>query len=221
MDKNYLNPDKVFLALYSGRSDQLEVAIRRGFDVATTNDDGQTLLQEAAFIGAANAVSALIKAGAPVDGRNPDGDTPLLLAIASKGIAASSHPEHADLASLPLVERVRWAAASGDSLKTVETLLDAGADPNGRGSGGWTPLLLAIQEGRTDVVRMLVERGADPTLHTEDRVTPIALAQRYRRRHPEIVALIQGKLPSQMGLDFAQNIAQESPEPARRSRPTP
>jgi ankyrin repeat protein len=58
-----------------------------------------------------------------------------------------------------------WASRSG-SLEAIQVLLDAGADVNLPGSSGdnWdaTPLQHAILQRQPDVVRLLLERGADP-----------------------------------------------------------
>lgn len=53
-------------------------------------------------------------------------------------------------------------AESGD-VGLVEFLADRGADISSANSvWGWTPLEIAVQYGRTDVVRLLISRGADP-----------------------------------------------------------
>ncbi len=68
------------------------------------------------------------------------------------------------------------AARSGDRAK-VSALLDAGVDVNARTRYGATALLFAADKGRFDVVRLLVERGAD--VNAEDtfyRVSAIGMA---------------------------------------------
>src|ERR1022692_4855769 len=52
------------------------------------------------------------------------------------------------------------AAKDGD-LKTIETLLSVGFNPN-RSVHGYTPLWFAIQSNRTDVVDLLLAGHADP-----------------------------------------------------------
>jgi ankyrin repeat protein len=47
-------------------------------------------------------------------------------------------------------------------VEVVQTLLDAGANPNSRNVGGQTPLLEAIVAGRADVVEALMNAGAKP-----------------------------------------------------------
>jgi ankyrin repeat protein len=44
------------------------------------------------------------------------------------------------------------------------------------GQGGWTPLHLAVAENRPDVVRVLLEAGADLSARTENHRTPLNLA---------------------------------------------
>src|SRR5207245_1264116 len=44
----------------------------------------------------------------------------------------------------------------------VNLLLDRGADVNGRGVAGYTPLMAVVQRYRPNLVKLLLERGADP-----------------------------------------------------------
>lgn len=54
--------------------------------------------------------------------------------------------------------------------------------------GGWTPLHLAVADGRPDVVRVLVEAGADLARRTEFNRTPLHVALELR---PELVPLLR------------------------------
>jgi len=56
------------------------------------------------------------------------------------------------------------------------------------GQGGWTPLHLAVADGHPDVVRALVEAGADLTARTEFNRTPLHVALQFR---PEMVPLLR------------------------------
>jgi serine/threonine-protein phosphatase 6 regulatory ankyrin repeat subunit B len=49
----------------------------------------------------------------------------------------------------------------------MQTLLAAGAEIDIPHREGWTALMIASQEGRTDAVRLLLEAGADVHLTTE------------------------------------------------------
>ena len=54
---------------------------------------------------------------------------------------------------------------------------------------GWTPLHIASQEGHVQVVRVLLDRGADIKKATVDGRTPWAVAKFFY--HPEIVRLLE------------------------------
>lgn len=48
------------------------------------------------------------------------------------------------------------------------------------GQGGWTPLHLAVAEGQAEIVRLLVEAGADLTARTDFNRTPLHVALQSR-----------------------------------------
>ena len=61
----------------------------------------------------------------------------------------------------------------------VALLLESGADADGRaGEEYYTPLCYAASSGQQDVVRMLLEHGADPTFVCHDFSTPLSHAVR-------------------------------------------
>jgi ankyrin repeat protein len=115
------------------------------------------------------ALQALIKAGAEVDLRNVFEMTPLMVAVGMSGVGRGNGggtPPPGDLQTL--------------TIKTIDLLLDAGADVNarivdsrtntaqlrsyitGRDQEGRTALSAAAEAGRERVVKRLLERGANP-----------------------------------------------------------
>ena len=79
-------------------------------------------------------------------------------------------------------------AAFARRLDAARALLDAGADPNGRGARGFTPLQTAAQNGDVPMVELLLERGADPELRADDG---LAAADRARTGgHVQVLALL-------------------------------
>jgi hypothetical protein len=90
------------------------------------------------------------------------------------------------------------AVAAGDE-STVSALLANGADVNETTNGGQSALILAIIFGRTNLIRMLVNAGADPQLRDNLGLNAIEWAQRR-------------------GLNEAHAILTKTPETASRSR---
>jgi uncharacterized protein len=139
-------------------------------------------LHEAAALDAADRVGALLDAGAPVDARSPDGFTPLQLAAYFGAPAAAAllieRGAHVDaVADNPQQVAPLHAAVAGRHPEVVRLLLAAGAQPDIRQHGGWTPLLAAAQHGDAEMVSALLEAGADPTAVNDEGVRPAELAR--------------------------------------------
>lgn len=85
-------------------------------------------------------------------------------------------------------DELRRAAGAGDVAK-VKELLDKGTDVNAANSYGGTALAFACDRGHTEVVRLLLDRGANP--NTQDsfyKAKPVVWAG--QRGHLEIVKLL-------------------------------
>jgi ankyrin repeat protein len=63
-------------------------------------------------------------------------------------------------------------AAFVRSVSLARLLLDSGAGVNGGGEGGFTALHSAAQNGDEELARLLLERGADPSLATDEGKLP-------------------------------------------------
>jgi uncharacterized protein len=126
----------VFEAAALGDSARLEELLRDDSELARAwSSDGFTALHYAAFFGTAEAVRALVQAGADLE-------------------APSTNEEFA-----PEARPLHSAVAAGKS-DTAEALLEAGADPNARQHAGFTPLMQAEQRGDLDLAELLIRGGA-------------------------------------------------------------
>jgi len=67
-------------------------------------------------------------------------------------------------------------AAIRGLVSDLETLISAGANVNERGEHGYSPLHEAVAQGHLEVVKLLIRRGADPSLKNDDLVTPVELS---------------------------------------------
>jgi uncharacterized protein len=70
-------------------------------------------------------------------------------------------------AGIGWVEGVTYERSAKENLEAMRMLLDLGLDPNHANNEGRTPLMGAAIKGRSDVVQLLVERGAK--LETRDK----------------------------------------------------
>ncbi len=83
-------------------------------------------------------------------------------------------------------------AIDHDDEQLFSYLLKQGADVNGTGSKGWTPLGFAAHEGRLQFVRLLLERGARADQPASGNRTPLLAAA--AEGHAEVVKLLLAKV---------------------------
>lgn len=164
------NDQEMFAAVASGDIVGLQHLLDRGGDpAARLGAKESTLLHTAAARGEVEIAASLLGAGADINARNVDGQTPLQAAVMAER-----------------AEMVRFLAENGADLDTrgwhgltalhiaaswgiegmSQLLLDLGANSNARDAQGRTPLVLSRSEGRLprgedagEVVRALTEAG--------------------------------------------------------------
>ena len=70
------------------------------------------------------------------------------------------------------------AAVNGDSLRSLEMILNAGAKPDLKNSKGKTALYEACMAGKLPYVELLLKKGANPNLADQTGKTPLHIAAR-------------------------------------------
>ena len=115
------------------------------------------------------------------------------LLAAAPGVARERGPA----GSTPLM----FAALSGD-VQLARDLLRASADPNAANHAGATALIWAVEHG--DVVRVLLDAGANPNASSGLGRAPLTLAAMQARSEPVVRLLLdRGATPTQAALSAA------------------
>ena len=147
-------------------------------DVPEASPLSEAMLR-AAKDGNMSMVSLLIAKGAPVDIKDQQGDTPLLLAagkgheivvkcLLEKGAKVNSR-DRSDETPLHI------AAGKGHVI-VVKYLLEGGAEVNSKDSWGGTSLHIAALNGHEMVVKYLLEGGAEVNSKDRSDQTPLHIA---------------------------------------------
>lgn len=180
--------------------DGVRSALDDGADVEAPGENGMTALVAATKANHVEAARTLIEAGADVNVKDDIQDSAYLYAGARghDEILRLTLENGADLASTNRFGGTALIPASERGLLgTVQILLDAGVDPDHINNLGWTALHEAIvlgdgSENYVEVVRTLIEGGADPTIPDGDGTSPRALAA--GRGYDRVVAVLDAAL---------------------------
>ena len=144
-------------------------------------DAGLLALAQAIERDDAVGIRQAIDRGASVNGRGRGGITPLLYAMSQQKIAAMKALVAAGadpLADAPgLMESPLGTAAASSNPALLRALLDAGCDPATVSERAAPLLILSIDAGRPDNVRLLIEAGAD--IDTSDVAGNSALVEAF------------------------------------------
>jgi len=196
-------------AVEQGQAGSVEMLIKKGADSGLQDKNGKTALMRAAVKGDATIVTLLIKHGASGEVKDRAGKTALMLA------RETNHGEIAKLIQKETLRRKRKRIVKNAraemkarglklnyagfmrqvryrTLKGVRLYLDAGMDPNAATRNRPTALYMAAKIGHTEIVELLIERGAKPDLRPGGRFET-ALHWAAERGHGRVVqALIRG-----------------------------
>ncbi|MDR1377220.1 MAG: ankyrin repeat domain-containing protein [Synergistaceae bacterium] len=172
------NDENFFQMVYSDDTAKVQKTIAAGQNVNIKNKAGETPLFAAIRRGSLEMVETLLTAGADVNARTKNGKTPLngcvlimlrnpeeRLRIVRKLLDAGADPNiPTQDGTTPLMKASNAAAQASDEsvFSLMKVLLDAGADVTPKDSGGMTALHWWAGSGKPQVVRLLLEAGADP-----------------------------------------------------------
>lgn len=191
-----------FTAILRDDPDTIMALLRRGFDPNTRDAKGQVGLVIALQQESGKAFDALLASRqTQVEARNAQDESPLMIAAIKGNVDAVQKliAREAD------VNKTGWTplhyAASGGTdqhLRVAALLLENHAYIDAASPNGTTPLMMASQYGSADIVKFLLDEGADPTLKNRLGLTAVNFAQRVSRSEvaAQLAAAIRKRQPN-------------------------
>jgi uncharacterized protein len=165
----------LLIAARDGHLESVKVLVESGADIDALTADGKNALGLAIFNGSYAIADYLVDAGSNVNQADAQRFTPLFWAVERRNMeTAPNFP---------------WVVTD-DPLPLIKKMLDRGADPNwiinntprARMRGGSprivfaTALMRAAFSADLELVNLLLEYGADPTIKSSDNETTLAAA---------------------------------------------
>jgi uncharacterized protein len=180
------------IAAGNGSAALIGILLDAGADANAPDPAGDTPLMSATRVGRADAVTLLLDRGATVDATDATyQQTALMVAI------RANHP---DLVKLLIARgasvnaRTRVGRAPAWVLPNSQAgfghgigIVRGGSPDRGRRAptpGGMTPLLYASRDGRLDIVRMLLDAGAEIDRRDANDITPLIAT--ITNNHPDV-----------------------------------
>jgi len=144
-------------------------------------NDATIAMWSAAREGDVGRVQELLRQGADVNAKHPDGGTPLIKA-ADRGhrevlqalLAAGAQVDGKDAEGWTAL---MWSAERG-RIELVNLLIASGADPKARNKEGGVPIMPAALNGHVEVLKVLLEKGAEVNAAASDGSTALMVAAR-------------------------------------------
>lgn len=189
----------IVAAQRAGGARVVEYLLDKGANLKTATNDGATALHRAAECGDVDVLKLLVDKGADVDAqrKNPfGGQSPLASAVVF-GHGAAVRYLLSKGAKANIGDAGLSRAVFQGNVEIVKALLEAGVEVKNRGNqafpgfGGFEPILaLACFSYNADpqIVRMLLDRGADPTAKSQQGQTPLELAR--ERGYEDVARLL-------------------------------
>ena len=144
-----------------GHMEVAELLIARGADLNAKRgypaDDRP--LHSAVRAGRKDVVELLVRKGADVNAKNKEDQTPLDVAL------QRNRKDIVDLLIAKSADVSIHTAAQYGLLKKLKELISKGSNVNAKNNAGETALDVAIQEYRQDIAKLLVDKGADVSIH--------------------------------------------------------
>ena len=196
MNANFDPNAELLDAAAVGDADRVRTALQNGAQIETRDDHERTALLLAATYDHVDAARVLIASGADPDALDDRHDTPWLVTGVTGSVAMLEVllPAKPDLTIRNRFGGVAVIPASHRGhVDYVARVVQTDIDVNHVNDPGWTALLEAVilgdgGERYQQIVQILLDAGADPTIADNEGVTPLELARVHG--YDEIVRIL-------------------------------
>ena len=169
------NEGDLITAAEKGDLPRVKALISAGVDVnaKSSDEDGDTALIKACETGYPEIVRTLISAKADVNAKSNETGETALIAICTVGragfvevntrleIARAIVDANADVSARDKILGATALIRAYWNANLTKMLLDSGADKNETNHKGYTPLIIAAENGSVEVVKQLLDAGAE------------------------------------------------------------
>jgi ankyrin repeat protein len=182
----------LLLAARQGRLEAAKALVGAGADINVVDPDRHTSLIIALINGHVDVAGFLIESGIDVNMADKVGQTALWAAVDLHTVPSSNRPPPREtedaLTSLDVIKMLLARGANIDAAIReripYRTKLDRGGD--GVLGNGTTPLLRAAKAGDTAVIKLLLEKGANPKATTNNLVNGVMMAANVAAREEDM-----------------------------------
>ena len=184
VDVNAARPDGATALLWAAHHDDLAITrllLSSGAKVNAAEDHGVTPLARACENASLRMIQTLLAAGADPNATQKNGLTPLMTTARTGNLRAVQEllDFGADVNASTIhleATALMWAVAAPHP-KIVQLLLEAGADPTGSTTKGYTTLMYAARRGDIPMARKLIAAGVDINTPSSDgtHILPFAI----------------------------------------------
>ena len=189
---------------YNGGSEIVKLLVGKGANLSIVGGSKETPLTEATAADDTATIKFLVEKGADINAADQYGQTPLWNASAEANIevmklliAKGADVNRANTSSVPVKNgpialsqlTPLHNASSANSLDAVSLLLSHGAKVDPLDVRGMTPLMLALASDRADprVVKLLLDKGADPKIKSKAGESTLDWARKFN--NPDVLKM--------------------------------
>ena len=175
MNEVYYAKTPLIIAARTGWVDVIDFLLEMGEDINLQNFNGDTALMIASMCGNIDIADRLLETGqCNVNHKDIWGDTVLFcvvkrghLGVVDKLLVYGANYYHVNKNG----ENLLHCAILSENIDMLQRVMSLRPDVNHQDNYGWTPLMYAVRIGKGEMIKILMEHGADPMIEDKNGKT--------------------------------------------------